>query len=617
MIEHNHAQIYSSNTGVLVVDFNSCLDMSYTHVKGLSYKGQKIAINGSWRKLYITLLKMLYADYSNEIDSIVGKIYGRDLAPLVVDYSLISSLRYPGEFASDRYVELNKSATRIIETIKMILDICDARYEDVNIYYVKGAKTQNELSSKGQVNVQNSQSKFSNEMLDAAKLIISKSFPNGLRKSSSIARKRFVTEYKNITCKDFPENIDLDELARLVGLEYEGKIYVILEGTKKYLKGLIDNIQNENYHIVYYEELYKIFSQQVSADQIYSTEMLKIVLEAVVPGMAFYKKYACFSKSDSLADEIISAYGNDTYIDYNEIKKRLPYVSLDQIRNTCSNSPKFVSMGNNKVYALSDKINLDERDVENAKISVEEDIIENNFSKLGSIDVYESECMNPGINASALQSLLFDRYLSKDYERKRSIITRRGTQVSIYEEMEKFCSEHEQISISEIEAYERDISGRVNYGLSVAFDNMIRVNKDTFVCREMVSFDVEAIDYAISTYVQDDVFPLADIKSFTSFPYVDSFPWNSFLLDSFCRHYSKKYRSMGGPAKMDIIGAIYPIEMSFDNYTSLLAKVAADSGLELTENTIKVFFSDHKYCLKKNKLDEILAIAQRLRLKEE
>ncbi len=269
------------------------------------------------------------------------------------------------------------------------------------------------------------------------------------------------------------------------------------------------------------------------------------------------------------------------------------------------------------MLALSGKIYLSKNDVEAARRSIEEDITENNFSKLGSIDVYESECMNPGINASALQTLLFDRYLSEDYDRKRSIITRKGAEVRVYDVMKEFCLEHEQISVNEIETYERDISGRFTYGLSAAFDNMIRVDKETFVHNDMVSFDVEAIDYAISMYVQNSVVPLADIKSFTSFPYVEDFPWNSFLLDSFCSHYSKEFRSMGGPAKQDIIGAIYPIHMTFDNYTSLLAKAAAGSGLELTEKTIGDFFSAHKYWLRRSKLNEVLATAQEMRLKEE
>lgn len=612
MIEHDIAQPALNDTDVFVVDFNDCLDMSFARVNSLTYRGQTILIRPKWRDLYIALLKRLYGDYPNEIDSVVGKVYGRASAPFVGNCHSISSMRSPGEFAPDRYVELNISATTVIINIKTMLDICGTSYEDVNITYTKDNKDEKESLLR----VQNIRTVFLPELLSIARTIISDIFPNGLRKSSQIARKKFAAAYKNTTGRDFPDDINLDELALQVGLEYEDKIYVPSKETKEFLRKLIDNIRKKEYRLVYYEELYNAFSEQLSADKIFSAEMLKTVLESVVPEMVFYRAYACFSKDDSLVDDIIHAYGNDIYIDYHEIKSRLPYVDLYQIRLTCSRSPEFVSMGD-EVYALSGKIYLSKNDIEAARRSIEEDITENSFSKLGSIDVYESECMNPGINASALQTLLFDRHLSEDYDRKRSIITRKGAEVRMYDVMKEFCLEHEQISVNEIEAYERDISGRFTYGLSAAFDNMIRVDKETFVHNDMVSFDVEATDYAISMYVQNSVFPLADIKSFTSFPYVEGFPWNSFLLDSFCSHCSKEFRSMGGPAKQDIIGAIYPIHMTFDNYTSLLARAAASSGLELTEKTIGDFFSAHKYWLRRSKLNEVLATAQEMRLKEE
>lgn len=145
-------------------------------------------------------------------------------------------------------------------------------------------------------------------------------------------------------------------------MEYEDKIYVPSKETKEFLKKLIDNIREQEYRLVYYEELYNAFSEQLSADKIFSAEMLKTVLEAVAPEMVFYKAYACFSKNDSLVDDIIRAYGNDIYIDYQEIKSRLPYVDLYQIRLTCSRSPEFVSMGD-EVYALSGKIYLSKNDV--------------------------------------------------------------------------------------------------------------------------------------------------------------------------------------------------------------------------------------------------------------
>ena len=394
MIEHDIAHPALNDTDVFVVDFNDCPDMSFARVNSLTYRGQAILIRPKWRDLYIALLKKLYADYSNEIDSVVGKVYGRASAPFVGNCHSISLMRSPGEFAPDRYVELNISATTVIVNIKTMLDICGTSYEDVNITYTKSNKDQMEAL----LNVQNIRTVFSAELLSIAGTIISDIFPNGLRKSSQIARKKFAAAYKNTTGRDFQDNIDLDALALQVGLEYEDKIYVPSKETKEFLKKLIDNIREQEYRLVYYEELYNAFSEQLSADKIFSAEMLKTVLEAVAPEMVYYKAYACFSKNDSLVDDIIRAYGNDIYIDYQEIKSRLPYVDLYQIRLTCSRSPEFVSMGD-EVYALSGKIYLSKNDVEAARRSIEEDITENNFSKLGSIDVYESECMNPGINA--------------------------------------------------------------------------------------------------------------------------------------------------------------------------------------------------------------------------
>lgn len=617
MVECDNARLVRNGTGVFAVDLNGRPDMSFTHVNSLSYKG-RVTIHHKWRDLYMTLLGKLYVDYPNEIDNVVGKVYGRASSPFVGDCRFISSMRSPGEFAPARYIELNISATTIISNIKLMLDICSVSYDDVKILYTKDGRkviTPPHTHTK-RFNAKSCSPAFSSDMLALARTIISDIFPNGFRKSSQVARKRYVNAYKDITGSVFPENLDLDSLVLQVGLEYKDKIYVPSEETKEFLRKLIDDIREKDYRLIYYEELYNAFSERLSADRIFSAEMLKTVLETVAPEMLFHKAYACFSKDDSLVDDIIRAYGNDIYIDYHEIKSRLPYVGLYQIRLACSRSPEFVSMGD-EVYALSGKIYLSKYDIEAARRSIEEDITENNFSKLGSIDVFESECMNPGINASALQTLLFDRHLSEDYDRKRSIITRKGAEVRVYDVMKEFCLEHEQISVNEIEAYERDISGRFTYGLSAAFDNMIRVDKETFVHNDMVSFDVEATDYAISMYVQNSVFPLADIKSFTSFPYVEGFQWNSFLLDSFCSHCSKEFRSMGGPAKQDIIGAIYPIHMTFDNYTSLLAKAAASSGLELTEKTIEDFFLAHKYWLRRSKLNGVLATAQEMRLKEE
>lgn len=93
MIEHDIAHPALNDTDVFVVDFNDCPDMSFARVNSLTYRGQAILIRPKWRDLYIALLKKLYADYSNEIDSVVGKVYGRASAPFVGNCHSIDYLR--------------------------------------------------------------------------------------------------------------------------------------------------------------------------------------------------------------------------------------------------------------------------------------------------------------------------------------------------------------------------------------------------------------------------------------------------------------------------------------------------------------------------------------------
>ena len=247
MIEYDNAQSVKDDTDVFIVDFNNCPDMSFAHVNSLSYKGQQIAVRPKWRDLYMTLLKKLYVDYRNEIDNVVGKIYGRASAPFVGDHRSISSMRSPGEFAPDRYVELNISATTIIANIKAMLGICGVGYKDILITYTKGNKNEKESPSKGQSEVQNIGTASPSELLSIVRTIISDTFSNGLRKSSKIARKKFAIAYKNNTGTDLPDELDIDALALQVGLEYEDKIYVPSEETKDFLRRLIDEIRKENY----------------------------------------------------------------------------------------------------------------------------------------------------------------------------------------------------------------------------------------------------------------------------------------------------------------------------------------------------------------------------------
>ena len=160
------------------------------------------------------------------------------------------------------------------------------------------------------------------------------------------------------------------------------------------------------------------------------------------------------------------------------------------------------------------------------------------------------------------------------------------------------------------------MTDRSLYGLSAADDTMIRVDKERFVSFDAIEFDVHAVDEALSLFVQGKIVPLGSVRSFTSFPEVDGYTWNLFLLDSFCKHKSLRFRTMGGPAKSRPVGAIFPIQMQFDSYDALLAEVAATSGLDLYTDDVGGFFTKNAYTLRRIETSGIVSRAQEIRIQE-
>lgn len=145
---------------------------------------------------------------------------------------------------------------------------------------------------------------------------------------------------------------------------------------------------------------------------------------------------------------------------------------------------------------------------------------------------------------------------------------------------------------------------------------MIRINKDTFLSKEKIEFNITKTDAVLDIFIQNDIIPLIKINSFTSFPYIDGIPWNSFLLDSYCKHYSKKYCSMGGPSKKKPVGAIFPSYMRFSTYDELLSQVVANANIQLTNESVNDYLLKRAFILRKKDVKKIIAKAQEIRIQK-
>lgn len=458
--------------------------------------------------------------------------------------------------------------------------------------------------------------RFTEELLEAAETIVSSYFVNGMRKGAAIARKKFRNAYMELTGEKLSEAVDIDELVSAIGFEYANKFYAVSEANKQRICELITVAVDTGNRVMFYEEVYQQNLDFMTEAGIFSAELLKVVLKRIFPDMRY--KRTCFSPedSDTLEQDIIACYGNELMRTYGEIKECLPYADLYQIRSVCSRNSKFV-WAKEETYALTDKIRVSQADVDISLNTVSQDIEHQNFSIFSRISVSESTELNPYVPEAAVREALYIKYLAPIYERKRSIITLPGASFSIPAVMTEHCKGLQEVMLSELQAYEEELSDKSLYSLSVAYDTMIRVDRERFVRPDAIHFDVHAIDVSLSLFVQDRIVPLGSVKSFTSFPEVDGYTWNLFLLDSFCRHKSMRFRTMGGPAKSKAVGAIFPIYMQFDSYNALLAQVAANSDLKLHADDVGAFFTKYAYTLRRIDTSGIVARAQEIRIQED
>ena len=169
--------------------------------------------------------------------------------------------------------------------------------------------------------------------------------------------------------------------------------------------------------------------------------------------------------------------------------------------------------------------------------------------------------------------------------------------------------------MDELLEFEKEINGRIhNQSLFVAYDTMVRVDKDTFIGDSEISFDTETTDNALSLFVHTDVISLQSVTSFTSFPYIDGYPWNWYLLESYCKRFSKRFMYQCLSVNSRNVGAVFRKSAGFIDYIDVLATAVAASNIELNDKVVGNYLFERRYIAKRTgAVSKVVAKARILR----
>ena len=93
------------------------------------------------------------------------------------------------------------------------------------------------------------------------------------------------------------------------------------------------------------------------------------------------------------------------------------------------------------------------------------------------------------------------------------------------------------------------------------------------------------MDSAIDNFFSKDYLLFSNIGSFMSFPYA-GYSWNSYLLESYVFHFSKKFSLSHNSFSKGLTGAIVRKGSEFEEFRVLFAHAAADSNVPLSEKDV-------------------------------
>lgn len=442
---------------------------------------------------------------------------------------------------------------------------------------------------------------LSTDVRDALLDVVSEGFPNGVRLGSIIDRKRIARLYKEKTGSNPPEDDEVERCLSARGVTLNGKLYLIESATKQAVRERLEEEKRKGHRIFYYEELYNASADFYTNKMIYASDALRRVIEECGIQLVFYKNYCATTRDVTIEDELMRAFDEKIHLTVDELKERLPFIPESKLTPSLSLSRKFVRVRVGE-YARVSGIEINMEDVPDARALVEDEIAKHGFASLGNIDLTRTLGDNPLLSETAIRDAFFVKVLAHEYSKKGQIITRTGESASANDVMRESCKGLTRATLEELDDLEKFITGQVrNTILPIAFETMVRTDRDLFVSDELVDFDIKAVDDALDFFVGESIAPIKAVSSFNSFPYVGQ-PWTLYLLESYVSRFSRRYKISGGPARTDNVGALYPSELVYSNYGELLAHVLADSKLDLNGDEAADYLIKVGFVLRKTAL---------------
>lgn len=428
----------------------------------------------------------------------------------------------------------------------------------------------------------------SDEIIEKYGTILLQEFEDGYCVGDYMHRMRFQSAYEEKYCEKLDKNAEeIENVLRSIGQVRDDRIFYSDGTESNVLSDIYDDIRkafDSGATAVYYECLYDNYSERLAEEMsIYGSDTLRTAIQGdkKLPReyramKSYIAKYGIEVDSNSEVRKALQSCHMP--VTFEEIQKKVKHIPLDKIKSALLQIPDAARIDDGTYfYAPNFYISSEEKI---ALIhAMREAISANGFLVAKDLrDVFRTACPSSAMDSEwykdySIRNIL-KALLSDEFEFSSSVITEKGVQLDYGQLFQNYAADRERITLIELMELKRKLGLSVIYWDSI-FKEMIRISATEMVRKGSVRFDIAATDRVLEEMYPDEYTPLKDITLFLNLPPV-SVRWNGFLLESFLREYSEKFRLVQlSIAQDDYYGVMLKRSSSLENYADVAADMLA------------------------------------------
>ena len=469
----------------------------------------------------------------------------------------------------------------------------DGWYTDQD-FNTAASRTTDSITSRAQITTKSVQSSRANDSEKYLE-VIRKDFCRGFTFGSSIELRRF----RKLWYSHFGEDLSADDHKILSTI----RSLTITSGGKSYLPEtmLSENIRNtmlkyiaetfeSGVSSIYFSALFDKFSDDLLNSQINNSEMLSDYLKAITENKYYFRTH-CLSNSKTGESDVKSEIQNylrnaGSVCSKERICEALSHIPKERISQTLSREPCFIHNSKGE-YLLADIVDINESELEKISSMINSIIDEKDYVTDSELyDMIQKRTPEIIERYSFLTVAGFRDFLEFKLDRKfhfNNKIISKENNLSITKVFADFCKHNSRFTIDQLDGLKDDLNTQINF--EQVYANSMRISASEFISLDSLNFDIQAVDSAIDNFFSKDYLLFSNIGSFMSFPYA-GYSWNSYLLESYVFHFSKKFSLSHNSFSKGLTGAIVRKGSELEEFRVLFAHAAADSNVPLSEKDV-------------------------------